>query len=103
MKLIGEIEEGGNIYLSNNVLIIESGDGYSAYDVSTPSEPEKLWNYEHTPDTYIVTSRMYNNQLYVITSTYINRETPCVIPLLHQDQKETISIDCTDLYYPQNY
>lgn len=69
-----------------------------AYDVSVPAEPTELWTLEFDESSY-ETARLYNGQLYLITSTWIDVYGPCPIrPFAISGA--TYEIACADIRHP---
>lgn len=100
LELSSEIDLTGELLLVDNILVVFSGQNIVAYDVLDPKAPTKKWDMKLANNSYLVTSRLYNDQLYLVTQTSINRYNPCPVkPLLRGDGFE-FSIPCTDIYYP---
>lgn len=97
LENLGSIEDYGNLLVSNDQLIIFANDKIIAYNMSNPQSPTKSWEYEIQNNNYLVTSRLYNNKLYLVTRTYSNR-TPCPMPVFGGTRQ--VQIACTDIYYP---
>ncbi|MFA6307672.1 MAG: beta-propeller domain-containing protein [Patescibacteria group bacterium] len=99
LALSSEIDLTGDLLLADNILMVFSGQNIVAYDVSNPKEVTKKWDIKLDDDTYLVTSRLYNNKVYLVTQTSINRYNPCPItPFIRQG--ETMIVPCGDIYYP---
>lgn len=99
LELSSEIDLTGDLLLVDNTLIVFANRAIHAYDVSDPKNPVDKWTIELEDDTYLVTSRLYEKEIYLITQTNINRYNPCPItPILRQGQG--MIIPCTDIYYP---
>jgi len=99
LEIDAEIEKTGSLLLSNNILIIFSGQEILGYDVSNPADPIKKWESELEENTYLVTARLYNDQIYLVTSSRINSSQPCPIkPLVVNG--DALNIACNDIYYP---
>jgi inhibitor of cysteine peptidase len=101
LSVITDINEAGELYLVDDTLIVEKADSYSAYDVSNKEEPEEVWSFDY--EGYLVTSREYNGDLYIITQNYVYEDTPCPIPLLEREGGVSTDVLCTDIYYPASY
>lgn len=99
MKNLSEIKRSGNLILSDNTLIVLSDKWLYGYDVSDPEDPKEIWHYEMNDANY-VTSRLFDNKLYLITVKYVDSYKNCPIPLLKSGAE--IAIKCTDIYYPTN-
>ena len=99
LALDSEIEKSGDLLLAKNILIIFSQDKILGYDVSDPKNPQKKWEMELEYRSSILTSRLYNNKIYLILTNEIKRESPCPIKPLILEGKE-IEIKCSEIYYP---
>jgi inhibitor of cysteine peptidase len=82
-------DAGGRLYLAENLLIAIDYQTLTAYDISNPSAPKKVW--EQTFDGYYVDSRMIDGQLYLVTQEYRS-----VYPLVYNGKV----IAPQDCYYP---
>jgi inhibitor of cysteine peptidase len=100
LEKITEITQGGELLLSGNILlIINENRNIFAYDLSEIKNPNKVWETTLEDNTYIKTTRLYQDQLYLLTSKYLDRSNPCpYYPLTQNGQK--LEIMCTDIYYP---
>lgn len=101
LALSSEIKLAGDLLLSNNILLVFSDRKVVAYDVSNPQEPVEKWTVDLDDNTYLVSSRLYNDQVYLITQTYLNRYNPCPITPLLKSGK-VLNISCTDIYHPNS-
>ena len=99
LALDSEIEKSGDLLLAKNILVIFSQDKILGYDVSDPKNPQKKWEMELESKSSILTSRLYNNKIYLILTNEIKRENPCPIKPLTLEGKE-IEIKCSEIYYP---
>lgn len=99
LSKISSIDEQGNLLLHEDVLAILSYDSANIYDISDPESPEKLWDLELDEDTYIKDTRLYNGKIYLITSTQIYQNSPCIMHPLTINEND-IAIQCTDIYHP---
>ena len=96
LELEATIDETGNMLLHEDTLVIFNGRDIIAYDVADASAPEKKWSTELQNDTYLVTARLYDDKIYLVTRNRINRYKPCPIsPLLE------VNVRCMDIYHPQ--
>ncbi|MCD6550458.1 beta-propeller domain-containing protein [bacterium] len=99
LKIEEEIDKIGNLLLSDNILMIFSGDKIYGYDVSNPKSPEKKWVIEIEKRNFITGARLYNGKLYLVTKTTINTFRPCPIkPLVIEGAP--LEVKCTDIYHP---
>ena len=100
LKLASEIDKQGEMLLYKNVLIIFSGDKIYGYNISDANNPEEIWNVDFSDKkTYLVTSRLYGDKIYIILNTYVTPETTCPIPLL-KDASGEVELGCKYIYHP---
>jgi inhibitor of cysteine peptidase len=93
-----EISDNGDLLLYNTSLVVFSYDKITGYDVSDPETPSKSWEMKLN-NSYIVTSRLYNGKVYLVTQTSINTYSPCpMVPLTVNGVAEVIP--CTSIYHP---
>lgn len=93
-----EIEMTGDLLLVDDVLIVLQWDQVVAYDVTIPSEPTELWTLAYDESSY-ETARLYNGQLYLITSTWIDVYGPCPIQPFSVNGTG-YEIACADIHHP---
>ncbi|MCK4429464.1 MAG: beta-propeller domain-containing protein [Candidatus Aenigmarchaeota archaeon] len=92
-----EISNSGDLLLHNNILVIFSGNKIYGYDVSNSESPKEEWNVEL--NTSLVTARLYNGKIYLVTKKAINHYRPCpIVPL--SIRGIPINIECSRIYYP---
>ena len=80
---------GGSLYLTKDTLIITNSQTLTAYDITNPSAPQKMW--EQNFDGNYVDSRMIGDQLYFVT-----REYRVQYPVVYLGN----TISYQDCYYP---
>ncbi len=98
LSLLASIKESGNLLLSGNILMVFSNNNITAYDVSNASSPVKKWSTQMSGNNTIITSRLFDNKLYLVTATYMNRYSPCPIKIMEGDI--SLEIVCKEVYYP---
>jgi inhibitor of cysteine peptidase len=101
MKLLSKIDKTGQLLLKDNMLVVFSGSEINGYNISNRENPEKKWtiNLDSDSQTIFDQARLYNDDIYLITHTYINANEPCPIrPLSYNGEK--LSIACSDIYHP---
>jgi len=101
LALSSKIDLSGDLLLVGNTLVVLSGQDIVAYDVADPSSPNQKWNIKLDEQSYLITSRLYDNKIYLVTQTYLNRYNPCPIKPLFLGE-ESMIVPCTDIYYPSN-
>ena len=101
LELDGDILEQGDLLLDNknNLIVFGNDNKIYGYDVSDSKSPNKNWTISLENNNRIITSRLYNNKIYLISSTYIRRSNPCPIRPFAIDGKQ-IEIRCSDIHHP---
>lgn len=92
----GTINTTGELLLSGNILVVQSGNSLAGYDVSDPQNPKEIWKSDFDQN-YITASRLKDNTLYVVTQSAINYGNPCPIPLI---KSVNTVIPCDTIYHP---
>ena len=101
LELSAEIDLTGDLLLKDDTLVVFSGQDIVAYDISNPKTPEKKWDIKLDDNTWLKTSRLYNDKIYLLTQTRINTYNPCPIsPFIRNG--EAMLVSCLDIYYPVN-
>ena len=100
LEKIADIEQNGNLLLSDEMLMIFGRDEIIAYNVSNPSAPKKKWDIKIGDNTQIHTSRLFGDDIYVITNTYINSDRPC--PISPLSPIGGLEIACDRIFHPVN-
>ncbi|MDP2932948.1 MAG: beta-propeller domain-containing protein [bacterium] len=101
LKQLGKIEKFGNLLLDKDVLVVLTDDSRSVYgyNVSKPESPEEKWQLNLEDNSYLVTARLLDGKIYLVTATNINYSDPCpFVPLKVGD--ESLNIPCADIYHP---
>jgi len=100
LKKIGGIDKIGNLLLSKNVLVIFTAKEVFGYNVKDPYNPQELWKMPYEEKTGYKDARMYQDEIYLITATALNRNDPCPFrPVILEGQD--FSISCTEIYHPK--
>ena len=97
LEIDSTIEQAGNLLLSDNVLVVFSGQDIIGYDVSDPKNMEQKWDMELEDRNYLVSSRLYKGKVYLVTQNRIDAYRPCPIKLFNG-----LEIGCAQIYYPRN-
>ena len=97
LEIDSTIEQAGNLLLSENVLVVFSGQDIIGYDVSDPKNMEQKWDMELEDRNYLVSSRLYKGKIYLVSQNRIDTYNPC--PIMPFDGLE---IPCAQIYYPRN-
>jgi len=94
------LDKNGKLLLSNNSLIIFSGNFIYAYDVKDSKNPQEKWKIELKNNNQFVQARLYDDKIYLITKKGLDRYNPCpIIPFAVG--KEDIVISCENIYHPK--
>jgi inhibitor of cysteine peptidase len=103
MKVVSKaIEENGEMLLvrDKKVLIVFSQPNVVAYDVTNSAKPRNIWTYALTDNTSVVTARLHDGEVYLVTQTYLDSARPCpVVPM--QRGGVDISIACGSVLVPE--
>ena len=95
------IPEQGEMLLvkDQKILVIMATNKIVAYDISDPAKPVKKWTNDFKDNTSLITARLKDNKIYLVTSTYPNIKSPCpIIPMTRGDV--SISIPCSNIWAP---
>jgi len=93
------ISEQGDLLLVDDKLLVFSGRTVTAYNVSDPIDPKESWQIKLEDNSSLITSRLYDNELYLVARTRINQPRPCPFePFSIGNEK--ISIACDRIYHP---
>lgn len=96
MSVLSEaIEEGGELLLDGDNLLILGTNKVVGFNVSDPTNPQKSWEYTFD-ESFLETARFLNGELILITRNYLSVDTPCPMPLMSNG----IRIACTEIYHP---
>jgi len=95
LSKIGSIEKQGEMYLSGNTLVVISNNTLFGYDVTDKENPKEKWQFSLDERQQLITTRLYNDEIYVVSRAFANSSTPCPIPLTG-----SININCTKIYRP---
>ncbi|RLI75606.1 hypothetical protein DRP05_14465 [Archaeoglobales archaeon] len=90
-----EISKGGQLLFVNKTLIVLNHDTIYGYDVS--NKPIKKWNVELNGS--LVTARLYNEKIYLVTRNLMDYYEPCPIKPLTYNGKQ-LQITCSQIYHP---
>ncbi len=99
LSFLTNISVKGNLLLvpEKHVLLVLDYGKVTAYDVSDPKHPEKLWKIDINGS--YVDARLFNGTLYLITRKSVNYYNPCpVIPIVKEGIPFTVR--CVDIYHP---
>lgn len=93
------IDQNGQLLLNNDTLIIFSHTDITAYDIHDAAAPKEQWKIDIADNSNYVTARLYDNTVYLMTSTYVDTSTPCPFNPVSVDSKD-FTVACGDIYHP---
>jgi len=100
LKEIGEIEEGGNLLLVDNILAVFAQNKIYGFDISDLKNPKKEWTVSLEDNTQYLQARLYDGKIYLITRRDINYSSPCPIKPFIVNDITAAEIRCGDIYHP---
>ena len=99
LSIESEIDKTGDLLLDNDILVIFSGKEIYGYDVSDPKSLKQEWKLELDEKNYLVSARLYNGKIYLVTQNRIDTYHPCPIrPLVVGG--DSLTIECKEIYHP---
>lgn len=99
LALASKIDKTGNLLLDGKTLVIFSGRDIFGYDVTDATNPQKIWENKIDDGSWIASSRLYQNKIYLVVQKSINIASPCPIqPMVANGQ--AVSIKCESIYHP---
>ncbi len=84
----------------NKILITFGYKTINAYNIATPGNPEKIWNYEYAENNELLTARLYQGKIYLFLRSYIDRKNPCPLNILNNPTNQ-FYLNCNDFYIPR--
>ncbi len=100
LKLLSEIDKGGELFLRDNILVIIQKDKIMGYNVEDVVTAEKIWEIKINDNTVISSARLKEETIYLVIQSSFSYDNPCMIrPLTFKEKDFTIS--CTDVYHPK--
>lgn len=109
MKVASEtIVESGELLLARDVqtLVVFAYPSIVAYNIADPKKPVQAWTRALGDNTQLVTARLYDGTLYLVTSTWLTTGTaPCpVVPMVRSGTGSTgeVRIPCADVWVPEH-
>lgn len=95
LSQINEIDENGEMLLSENLLTVQNYNKMKAYNVSDPESPEENW--EINLNGSIVASRQIDDSILLILREGVDRSNPCPIPLT--SGSDSLTVRCDEISY----
>ncbi len=100
LKVSGKIKETGDLLLdkSSNTLVVLSYPKIVAYNVVNQTSPKKLWDLEIPQNSSIVSARLNDGKIYLVTETWIDSNNPCEVTPMHTEGD--FFVPCAEIYVP---
>ncbi|OHA14711.1 MAG: hypothetical protein A2909_00065 [Candidatus Tagabacteria bacterium RIFCSPLOWO2_01_FULL_39_11] len=101
LALENNIDKSGEMLLVKNkkILAIIGSAEINGYDLSDPKNPKNKWTLKFEDNNYLLTSRLFNDKIYLVMKQSIRRTDPCPIKPLSLGGMP-ITIECFDIYHP---
>ncbi|MFA5746716.1 MAG: beta-propeller domain-containing protein [Candidatus Paceibacterota bacterium] len=100
LSLETNIKKSGDLLLTDNILVVFSGNALVGYDISNPAKPQKTWELKLGNQNYVTDARLYEGKIYLITRTQINDLQPCPIKPLVWGEDGSLTVACNQIYHP---
>ena len=100
LQEIGEIEEGGNLLLVDNILAIFAQNKIYGFDVSDLKNPKKEWTVSLEDNMQYLQARLSDGKIYLVTRRNVNYSRLCPIRPFVVNDINTTEIRCGDIYHP---
>ena len=94
-EVAAEINESGHLLQTGDSLVVLAPDELVGYDVSDADEPERVWS--HPLNGSLVTARLADDRLYVVTANAVDPADPCPVEPLGG----AAPVTCTDIAHPE--
>jgi len=102
-RITGSVPVSGDMLLAGDTLVVIGDTAIHGFDVSSPAEPERRWRSNLNDSTRVVTARLLDDTVYLITATG-QGPGPCPIrPLESADddpESSSLVIPCDTVYHP---
>jgi uncharacterized secreted protein with C-terminal beta-propeller domain len=95
-EVIADIDTNGRMLLSNDTLVVIEDEQLRGYDVSDAENPERNWTVALNHS--VVTARLYDGRMYLVTREEISLSDPCPVEPLGGET----DVACTDVYHPSD-
>jgi len=99
LDLSSQIEQSGDMLLSDNTLVFLNGNDIVAYDVSDKKNPQKSWTIKLDSRQYYNTARLMDGKIYLVTNSWNDRNFVCPMDLLSINGT-AVKLDCNNIYHP---
>jgi len=91
---VAAINTSGRLFRSGDTLVVIEDDRLLGYDMSDPADPARTWS--KSLEDEVVTARLANGTVYLVTRSDVSMEEPCPIEPLDGEA----AVACTDVYRP---
>lgn len=99
LKKIGKIDKQGDMLLFKDTLVIFSYEYVYGFDIKDKTNPKEAWKIKYENNSSLVTARLYDGKLFLVTRNFPDFSNPCPIRPFSLNGKN-IEIACTDIYHP---
>ena len=104
LSITGSIKAQGELLLlrDKKILTVFSGKDIQGFNVADPSNPQKKWSLTLDDNTQVLTSRLSNGKIYVISRRYLDYQNPCPMKWFSESGSKAspVIIPCIELYRP---
>ena len=100
LDLAATIDLSGELLLHENTLVVlGNNQEVMAYDIADKASPTARWEMDIEDNSYVVTSRLKDDSLFLVTRTSIIFDNPCPIRPL-RIAEDYITVPCDSVYHP---
>lgn len=101
---IAQLDTTGELLLADSTLVVlgqRNGVGVlTGFNVTQPNSPTQNWQVVLKENNQLLTARLHNNKIYLVTQQYLYAGVPCPYIPLAQANGAELRIPCGDIYYP---
>ena len=94
-EVVAAVNESGQLLQTGDSLVVLGSDELVGYDMSDATAPERGWT--HPLNGSLVTARLVDDRLYVVTASAVDPADPCPVEALGG----AASLSCTDIAHPE--
>lgn len=96
---IGSVPTNGTMLIDGQILVILGHTSITGYSLTDPAHPKQVWTNAYGDSSSLVTARLFNHTLYLVTLQYIQGNDPCPVKIMAVDSVG-ISVPCADIFHP---
>ncbi len=103
MEFLSEFKLSGKFLLADKMLVVIGNNKIIGVSVANPRQMKKEWEFSLAEMSGIVASRLYQDAIYLVSRSRINREKPCPIEpigVLAREVEEKVILPCREIYHP---